>query len=123
MNGMGGSGNNVVQDGSDVRDSFIKASGFSAASSITLESLGEFSITGQNVGSDSGDGVVQIRMSTARGGNQFHGSAFYAGRNDAFNANTWTNNFTGTSRPVLRQHRYGGCILGAARNRPIPPPA
>src|SRR5260370_11664995 len=57
-------------------------------------------------------------MSTARGGNQFHGSAFYAGRNDAFNANTWTNNFTGTSRPVLRQHRYGGSIGGA---RPVPP--
>ncbi len=112
MNGMRGSSNNLVQDGIDVRDSFIKTSGFSAASSITLESLGEFSITGQNVGADSGDGVVQIRMTTARGGRQFHGSAFYAARNDAFNANSWNNNFTGTPRPILRQHRYGGSIGG-----------
>ena len=112
MNGLRGSSNNLVQDGIDVRDSFIKTSGFAAAGNITLESIGEFSITGQNVGSDSGDGVVQIRMSTARGGNQFHGSAFYAGRNDAFNANTWTNNFTGTPRPILRQSRYGGSIGG-----------
>ena len=112
MNGLRGSSNNLVQDGIDVRDSFIKTSGFAAAGNITLESIGEFSITGQNVGSDSGDGVVQIRMSTTRGGNQFHGSAFYAGRNDAFNANTWTNNFTGTARPILRQHRYGGSIGG-----------
>jgi Carboxypeptidase regulatory-like domain/TonB dependent receptor len=112
MNGLRGSSNNLVQDGIDVRDSFIKTSGFAAAGNITLESIGEFSITGQNVGSDSGDGVVQIRMSTARGGNQFHGTAFYAGRNDAFNANTWTNNFTGTSRPILRQHRYGGSFSG-----------
>ena len=112
MNGMRGSSNNLVQDGIDVRDSFIKTSGFAAAGNITLESIGEFSITGQNVGSDSGDGVVQIRMSTARGGNQFHGTAFYAGRNDAFNANTWTNNFTGTARPILRQHRYGGSFSG-----------
>ncbi len=112
MNGLRGSSNNLVQDGVDVRDSFIKTSGFAAASNITLESIGEFSITGQNVGADSGDGVVQIRMSTARGGNQFHGSAFYAGRNDAFNANTWTNNFTGTPRPILRQNRYGGSIGG-----------
>ncbi len=112
MNGLRGSSNNLVQDGIDVRDSFIKTSGFAAAGNITLEGIGEFSITGQNVGSDSGDGVVQIRMSTARGGNQFHGSAFYAGRNDAFNANTWTNNFTGTSRPILRQNRYGGAIGG-----------
>ena len=82
MNGLRGSSNNLVQDGIDVRDSFIKTSGFAAAGNITLESIGEFSITGQNVGSDSGDGVVQIRMSTTRGGNQFHGSAFYAGRND-----------------------------------------
>jgi hypothetical protein len=112
MNGLRGSSNNLVQDGVDVRDSFIKTSGFAAAGNITLESIGEFSITGQNVGSDSGDGVVQIRMSTARGGNQFHGSGFYAGRNDAFNANTWTNNFTGTPRPILRQHRYGGSFSG-----------
>src|SRR5260370_5451638 len=41
MNGLRGSGNNLVQDGIDVRDSFIKTSGFSAASSVTLESLGE----------------------------------------------------------------------------------
>jgi hypothetical protein len=112
MNGLRGSSNNLVQDGIDVRDSFIKTSGFAAAGNITLEGIGEFSITGQNVGSDSGDGVVQIRMSTSRGGNQFHGSAFYAGRNDAFNANTWTNNFSGTPRPILRQHRYGGSIGG-----------
>ena len=112
MNGLRGSSNNLVQDGIDVRDSFIKTSGFAAASNITLESIGEFSISGGNVGADSGDGVVQIRMSTSRGGNQFHGSAFYAGRNDAFNANTWTNNFTGTARPILRQHRYGGSIGG-----------
>jgi hypothetical protein len=112
MNGLRGSSNNLVQDGIDVRDSFIKTSGFAAAGNITLESIGEFSITGQNVGADSGDGVVQIRMSTARGGNQFHGTAFYAGRNDAFNANSWTNNFTGTSRPILRQHRYGGSLGG-----------
>ncbi|HYL74083.1 MAG TPA: TonB-dependent receptor [Bryobacteraceae bacterium] len=112
MNGLRGSSNNLVQDGIDVRDSFIKTAGFSAASSIALESIGEFSITGQNVGADSGDGVVQIRMTTARGGNQFHGSAFYAGRNDAFNANSWNNNFTGTPRPILRQHRYGGSIGG-----------
>jgi Carboxypeptidase regulatory-like domain len=112
MNGLRGSSNNLVQDGIDVRDSFIKTSGFAAAGNITLESIGEFSITGQNVGADSGDGVVQIRMSTTRGGNQFHGTAFYAGRNDAFNANTWTNNYTGTPRPILRQNRYGGSIGG-----------
>ncbi len=112
MNGLRGSSNNLVQDGIDVRDSFIKTSGFAAAGNITLESIGEFSITGQNTGSDSGDGVVQIRMTTARGGNEFHGSVFYAGRNNAFNANTWSNNFTGTPRPILRQNRYGGSIGG-----------
>ena len=56
MNGLRGSSNNLVQDGIDVRDTFIKTSGFAAAGNITLESIGEFSITGQNVGSDSGDG-------------------------------------------------------------------
>ena len=114
MNGLRGSSNNLTQDGIDIRDSFIKTSGFANNSgyNVNLESLGEFSITGQNVGADSGVGVVQVRMVTARGTNQLHGTAFYFGRNDFFNANSWNNNRTGQVRPRLHQHRLGGSIGG-----------
>ena len=114
MNGLRGSSNNLTQDGIDIRDSFIKTSGFANNSGydVNLESVGEFSITGQNVGADAGDGVVQVRMVTARGGNPLHGGLFYFGRNDAFNANTWFNNKNSTPRSRLHQHRFGGNISG-----------
>jgi len=103
MNGLRGSSNNLTQDGIDIRDSFIKTSGFANNSgyNVNLESLGEFSISGQNVGADSGVGVVQVRMITQRGTNDMHGTLFYFGRNDFLNANTWSNNRTGNIRPRL----------------------
>jgi hypothetical protein len=114
MNGLRGSSNNLTQDGIDIRDSFIKTSGFANNSgyNVNLESLGEFSISGQNVGADSGVGVVQVRMITQRGSNEMHGTAFYFGRNDFFNANSWSNNRNGNPRSRLHQHRLGGSIGG-----------
>jgi hypothetical protein len=114
MNGLRGSSNNLTQDGIDIRDSFIKTSGFANNSGydVNLESVGEFSISGQNLEADSGAGVVQVRIVTSRGSNQPHGSLFYFGRNDFFDANTWTNNQTGTPRNKLHQHRFGGSIGG-----------
>lgn len=114
MNGLRGSSNNLTQDGIDIRDSFIKTSGFANNSgyNVNLESVGEFSISGSNIGADSGDGVAQVRMITARGTNQVHGSLFYFGRNDFLNANSWANNRLGSPRPRLNQHRFGGSIGG-----------
>ncbi|MGA2270352.1 MAG: carboxypeptidase-like regulatory domain-containing protein [Bryobacteraceae bacterium] len=114
MNGLRGSSNNLTQDGIDIRDSFIKTSGFANNSGydVNLESVGEFSISGQNLEADAGDGVAQVRMVTQRGFNALHGGLFYFGRNDAFNANTWFNNKNGVARSRLHQHRFGGSIGG-----------
>jgi hypothetical protein len=114
MNGLRGSSNNLTQDGIDIRDSFIKTSGFGSNSGydMNLESLGEISISGQNIGADAGMGVVQVRMTTARGGNNLHGSLFYFGRNDVFNSNTWFNNKNDTPKSRLHQHRFGGSVGG-----------
>jgi hypothetical protein len=114
MNGLRGSSNNLTQDGIDIRDSFIKTSGFANNSGydMNLESLGEISISGQNIGADSGMGVVQVRMTTARGSNELHGSLFYFGRNDVFNSNSWFNNYRGTPKSRLHQHRFGGSVGG-----------
>lgn len=114
MNGLRGSSNNLTQDGIDIRDSFIKTSGFANNSGydMNLESLGEISISGQNIGADAGMGVVQVRMTTARGGSNLHGSLFYFGRNDAFNSNSWFNNMRGTPKSKLHQHRFGGSVSG-----------
>src|SRR5258708_2448814 len=72
MNGLRGSSNNLVQDGIDVRDSFIKTSGFAAASNITLESIGEVNSPGPNVGAASRHRGLRIPMPPAPGGEQAH---------------------------------------------------
>lgn len=112
MNGLRGSTNNITQDGINVQDNFIRSDGFFVNSAPTVENTGEFSISSQNIGSDSGAGVGQVRISTPRGQNELHGSLFYFHRNDAFNANSWTNNLVGQPRDRLRQHRFGGSVGG-----------
>jgi hypothetical protein len=117
MNGLRGSSNNLTQDGINLQDTFIKTSGFGTNFGYipALEGTGEFSITGQNLGAESGDGVVQVRLTTDRGTNQLHGGLFYFGRNDFFNANTWLNDAHGTPRSALHQHRFGGRVGGPVR--------
>ena len=43
-----------------------------------------------------------ISITTKSGENQFHGGVFYAGRNDALDANDWFSNHNGTGKAVLR---------------------
>ena len=49
----------------------------------------------------SGGGTVNIV--TKAGTNQYHGTAYYYHQNDAFNANSFTNNRNGIPRPFLRR--------------------
>ena len=58
-------------------------------------------------------GIVSTTIKS--GTNQFHGDVFEFLRNDALNANTWSNNFTGADRPKLRS----GTEFGHPRRKPI----
>lgn len=60
--------------------------------------------------SHSNGGAISI---TTRGGtNQVHGSAYLFARFTDLNANTWTNNLTGTARPNTNYRQWGGIIGG-----------
>lgn len=102
----------VTQDGINAMDNFVKTSSFFAISSPSLNSVSEFSITTNTVGSDAGRGVGQVNLVTKGGSNDFHGGLFYLHRNDALNANTWFNNADGTERQLVRQHFFGFDIGG-----------
>ena len=58
----------------------------------------------------SGGGTVNIV--TKAGTNQYNGTAYYYHQNDAFNANSFTNNRNGIPRPFLRRHQYGYSLGG-----------
>ena len=53
-----------------------------------------------------------INVVTKSGTQNFHGSAYYYVRNEAFNANDWFNNYNGAVRPRYRYNDVGGNIGG-----------
>ncbi|HEV8133011.1 MAG TPA: carboxypeptidase-like regulatory domain-containing protein [Acidobacteriota bacterium] len=53
-----------------------------------------------------------LALTTRGGTNEFHGSAYYDTRNRALNANSWTNNRLGISRPATKFHMGGGTFGG-----------
>jgi len=112
VSGLRGSSTNVTQDGINVEDNFVKTSSFFALNAPTVEGTSEFSISTGTIGADSGRGVGQVRIVTPSGTNRLHGNASYFGENDAFNANSFFNNATGTPRNKVRQHRFGFSVGG-----------
>ncbi|HWR37435.1 MAG TPA: TonB-dependent receptor [Clostridia bacterium] len=53
-----------------------------------------------------------INMTTKSGTQDFHGAAYYYGRNEALNANSWLNNYEGTPRQRYRYNTYGWNVGG-----------
>ena len=60
-------------------------------------------------------GAAQVNFITKRGGDQFHGTAYWYKRNEAFNANNFFNNKNSLRRPTYRFSTQGGNLGG-----PIP---
>jgi hypothetical protein len=78
-----------------------------------LEAIAEFKVLTSNYGAQYGkNGSGTVEVETKSGTSQFHGSAFYYGRNTALNANSWQNNGQGVSRPTYQKHDYGYTIGG-----------
>src|ERR1035437_2559668 len=82
---------------------------------MRLGALEEVSVESGGLGADAGaESGVNVKMITKRGGNVYHGSAFYQPTSEQFNANAWSRNATLNQgfRPYSRQHNYGGNIGG-----------
>jgi Carboxypeptidase regulatory-like domain len=78
-----------------------------------IEAIAEFKVLTSNYGAQYGkNGSGTVEVETKSGTSVFHGSAFYYGRNDAFNANEWQNNGQGIPRPEYKKHDWGYTIGG-----------
>jgi len=110
INGGRGEYNNWEIDGGDNMDN---GSNNSINVYPNLEAIAEFKVLTSNYGAQygkNGSGTIETEI---RGGtNQFHGSAFYYGRNDFFNANNWADNGQGVPRPSYKKHDWGYTIGG-----------
>ncbi len=107
VHGLRGNATNILQDGINVADNFVKTSAFFAISAPTVENTGEFTVSVGTLGSASGFGAAQVSIVTPRGENALHGSAYWFHRNDILNANDFYANLRGDPKPIQRQNRFG----------------
>ena len=79
-----------------------------------LDAIQEVKILTSNYQAEYGAGSSGpvINVVTKGGTSQFHGTAYYYGRNEAFNANDWFNNYNNTPRARYRYNTIGGNIGG-----------
>ncbi|MFN2597396.1 MAG: carboxypeptidase regulatory-like domain-containing protein [Pyrinomonadaceae bacterium] len=112
ISGLRGSATNVVQDGINAMDNFVKTDSLFALTAPSLNSTSEISVTTGTNASEAGRGVAQVRLVTRGGTNEFHGETFYLVRNDFFEANNFFNNLSGTPRPREHQHFFGFDVGG-----------
>src|SRR5258708_2572161 len=78
---------------------------------IALDSIAEFRVSTSNYTAETGAaGGAQINVVSKTGTNEFHGSTFYAVRNDVLDARS---PFDGSSLPPFTLHQFGAGVGGA----------
>jgi len=79
----------------------------------SIEAIAEFKMLRNSYGPEFGQAAGAVISIATRGGeNQFHGSLFYFGRNDALNATEFFANRSGLGKDKLRRNDYGGSLGG-----------
>ena len=93
VNGFTRSAVNIMIDGVMTQDQVNKDSEFFSRISPRLDSIEEVTVSSATPGVESsGQGSVQIRFTTRRGNNDYHGSLYEYHRNTWLNSNYWFNN-------------------------------
>ena len=78
-----------------------------------LEAIAEFKVLTSNYGAQYGrNGSGTVEVETKSGTSAFHGSAYYYGRNDAFNAKDWALGYAGEAKAPYKKHDWGYTIGG-----------
>jgi hypothetical protein len=132
INGQRTSSTNIVRDGININDNFIRSNATDfAPQRPSVDDIAEFTISSQN-SADGGFGAGQLTLATPRGSNGFHGAVFEYNRNSLFAANSFFNNSTGVfaandplvlagikvagtpknPRPFRNRNQFGGKVGG-----------
>lgn len=79
----------------------------------SVDTIAEFKMIRNSYGPEYGQAAgAIISINTKSGTNQFHGGVFYAGRNDALDANNWFANHNGLGKAEERRNDYGYNVSG-----------
>ena len=83
------------------------------SSVTTLDAIGEVKVLLNSYQAEyAGNGGAVVQVVTKSGGKQFHGGAYYYGRNNVLNANDFFSNRNGVKRPVYRYNTFGATLGG-----------
>lgn len=121
MNGVAAGGTGLTVDGTEANSnpegrSLSQYGGQNQISVMSLDSIAEVQIVKGVLPAEYG-GVAggQINVISRSGTNQFHGSAFYSGQNEKWNARNF---FSTSAKPTGTFNQYGGTLGGPVlRNR------
>jgi hypothetical protein len=116
INGNREQTNNYILDGIDNNQSDNNE----VAYSPSVDAIQEFNLITDTPSAEFGNFLGGIVNTTIKSGtNSYHGDAFEFFRNDALNANEWSNNLTGVPKPALRYNRFGGTFGGPIIKRKL----
>jgi len=109
VNGNREQGNSFLLDGISVDETIDNRIGYKP----NVDAIAEFKVETSNSSSEFGNVTGAIVNATIKSGtNEFHGNAFEFMRNDALDANSWSNNRSGAPKQKLRQHIFGATFGG-----------
>ena len=115
MNGVAAGGTGVTVDGTEANSnpearSLAQYGGQNQISVMSLDSISEVQIVKGVLPAEYG-GVAggQVNVISRSGTNNFHGSAFYSGQNERFNARNF---FSSAQQPIGTFNQYGGTLGG-----------
>jgi hypothetical protein len=110
VNGSTAFGREALIDGVPANNG---TSGNTAETSVSMEALSEFNVQTTVTSAEFGRTQGSVFMYVMRSGtNDWHGSLFGILRNEALNANSFSNNARGLARPTDRRWVYGGSLGG-----------
>jgi hypothetical protein len=79
-----------------------------------IEDISEMTVQTAHLDANQGNGQssMEVNYVTRQGTNSFHGRAFEDFQNAYLNANSWTNDATGTTKPRYELNDFGGSVGG-----------
>jgi hypothetical protein len=113
INGQHASATNIMLDGINVQDNYVRTNDVSFIPiRTTIDQIAEFTVITSNANASLGGGASQVVLSTKSGSNTYHGSLYWYNRNAALSANDWFNNQAGVARPKLDVNQPGIALGG-----------
>jgi hypothetical protein len=112
VNGNREQANNFLLDGLDNNQVSDNLVGYTPS----VDAIAEFNMITNNASAEFGNFMGAIISTSIKSGtNQYHGDLFEFFRNDVLNANSWSNNWSGSPIPKVRWNMFGATLGGPIR--------